>query len=592
MERSSKRIWTIAGLDFVLLLVLVLVEWNIFHVGTFGLTFDLTRGTVTDVQPGQPAALAGVRQGDRIELNAIHSADQRRVLFEPSVGESVQLLVYHNGRARSVSLTAVKPANRLWTKVDAIGFPIFVLISVGLSSLLLLIRPQPATWAFYLYTLLMAIKSFEGNLLVAPAVGTAVIQVLFELAWSAAVVSLLFFATRIFAWSRSWRRYVEGAAIVVGFIDAYAWFYPTLAFLFAWKSDVAWMLLQRVFDFALLSLILGALGVIALSSRREGRQHTIWVLAGISLVPLLEWVDAVVYLSLFLQPSLHSAALATDAVDIALRPWLPIFASLAVYYALVHERVVDIRFAIGRAAEYALTTAVVIVVFAVLEWAFGQLFEGSRIAGYASLMAAVIVGFSFNAVHDRVDRFIEAIFFFKEHDAQQRLLRVSRALLYANSERLVLEFLLDHPVDALELTSGAIFTLNESSTAFKRVAAKNWDKAPLTEIAIDDALVAQLRAVQQPLNLRGVGWHPDGLPMGDKAPALAVQVLMRGEVFAIALYGRHVSGAEISGDEQELLQSVAANAAAAFDHLDAERTRREIEALRSENAALQKLTAR
>jgi hypothetical protein len=37
---------------------------------------------------------------------------------------------------------------------------------------------------------------------------------------------------------------------------------------------------------------------------------------------------------------------------------------------------------------------------------------------------------------------------------------------------------------------------------------------------------------------------------------------------------------------------VAANAAAAFDHLDAERTRREIEALRSENAALQKLSAR
>lgn len=590
MERSSKRIWTITVLNFFLLLLLVLVEWNVFHGGTFGLAFDPANGTVSEVDRGQPAARAGIKPGDRIDLRATRGPGERRILMEPAVGESLQAVVYSHGAARSVSLIAVQRESTLRTTIDAVGFPILVLISVGLSSLLLLVRPQPATWAFYLYAVLMAIKSFEGNLLVRPATGMAVIHVFFELAWSAAVVSLLFFATRIFAWSKSWRRYVEGAAIVVGFVDAFAWFYPTLALLFAWNGNGPWTLLQRVFDFVLLSLILGALGVIALSSRRERRQNTIWVITGISLVPLLEWLDAVMYLGFFAQPSLHNAALVADNADIALRPWLPILAALAVYYALVHERVVDIRFAIGRAAEYALTTAVVIVVFAILEWGFGQLFEGSQIAGYASLIAAVVVGFSFNAVHDRVDKFIEAIFFFKERDAQERLLRVSRALLYANSERLVVEFLLDHPIDALELTSGAIFTLNEGGTAFKRIAAANWDKSSLTEIAIDDALVAQLRAVQNPLDLRKADWHIKGLPAGDKAPALAVQILMRGEVFAVALYGRHVNGAEISSDEQELLHSVAANAAAAFDHLDAERTRREIEALRSENAALQKLT--
>lgn len=591
MERSAKRIWTIASLNFVLLLVLGLVEWNVFHGGTFGFTFDLTEGTVSEVAPGEPASLARIRQGDRIDLGSVASRYDRRILLQPRAGESVRFVFRHNGKPRTVTLTAVRPSGDLLTRINAIGFPILVLISVGLSSLLLLIRPQPATWAFYFYALLMAIKSFEGNLLVRPAIGVAVIQVLFELAWSAAVISLLFFATRIFAWARPWRIYVEAAAIIVGFIDAFVWFYPTLALLFAWNGVGEYTWLQRIFDLALLSLILGSLAVIALSSRREGRQHAFWVLAGISLVPLLEWVDAAVYLFVYMQPSLLNAALTVDAVDAALRPWLPILASLAVYYALVHERVVDIRFAIGRAAEYALTTAVVILVFALLEWAFGQLFEGSQMAGYASLTAAVVVGFSFNAVHDRVDKFIEAVFFFKERDAQERLLRVSRALLYANSERLVLEFLLDHPIDALELTSGAIFTLNEAGTAFKRIAASNWEKASLTEIAIDDALIAQLRAVQQPLDLRNVGWHPSGLPSSDKAPTLAVQVLMRGDVFAVALYGRHVSGAEISGDEQELLHSVAANAAAAFDHLDAERTRREIEALRSENAALQKLTA-
>jgi hypothetical protein len=561
MEHASRRLWTIAALDLLLLLILVLVEWNLVRTGTFGLTFDLTQGTVLQVEAGGPAALAGIHEGDRIDLPALRGAHPRRILLQPFVGESLHLVVDHDDGRRSILLTAVRAEDSLRTTLDAIGFPILVVVLAGLSSFLLIVRPQPATWAFYAYALLMAIKSFEGNLLVAPPVGMAVIQVLFELAWSAAVVALLFFATRIFASSRPWRTYVETAAVVIGLVDAYVWSYPTLALLFGWNGSDVWTVLQRLFDFAALSLILGTLLVIAISSRRERRQHTMWVLVGISLVPLLEWLDAVMYLGLYFNPSLHHAALATDAVDTALRPWLPIFASVAVYYALVHERVVDIRFAIGRAAEYALTTA-------------------------------VIVGFSFNAVHSRVDQFIEAVFFFKERDAQERLLRVSRALLYANSERLVIEFLLDHPLDALELTSGAIFTLNESRTAFKRIAAASWENAPLNEIAIDDAIVAQLRAVQAPLNLRSAGWHPGGLPAGDKAPTLAVRVLVRGDVFAIALYGRHINGAEISRDEQDLLHSVAANAAAAFDHLDAERTRREIEALRSENAALQKLSAR
>lgn len=591
MERASKRVWTIAALNVLLLMLLVLVEWNVFHAGTFGVSFDLSSGAVSQADPAQPAARAGIVPGDRIDLSALRDAQQRRILLEPRIGESVQLPIDRNGTTRSVRLTAVRPQSAMSTTIDAVGFPLLVLISVGLSTLLLLLRPQPATWAFYFYALLMAVKSFEGNLLVASARGTAVIQVLFELSWSAAVIALLFFATRIFAWSKPWRRYVEAAAIVVGIIDAFVWFYPTVALLLEWNGAGPWALLQRLFDFLFLSIILGALAAIAFSSRRERRQQTIWVLAGISLVPLLEWVDAVTYLWFYSQPSFQAAAAGADAADVALRPWLPILAALAVYYALVHERVVDIRFAISRAAEYAVTTAVVIVVFALLEWAFGQLFEGSRIAAYATLLAAVIAGFSFNAVHDRVDRFIESVFFFKERDAQQRLLRVSRALLYANSERLVVEFLLEHPVDALELSSGAIFTLNENGTLFRRIAATHWEEATLKEIPIDDALIAQLRAEQQPLDLRNAGWQPVGTPPGDKAPTVAVQVLMRGEVFAIALFGRHVSGAEISGDEKELLHSVAANAAAAFDHLDAERTHREIEALRSENAALQKLTS-
>jgi hypothetical protein len=585
MNRPTARLWIVAAVSLALLLLLALVEWNVYHAGTFGVSFD-TRGTLLAVDSGSPAALAGIARDDRIDLRSLKTPDERRVLLEPRVGESVRATIVHAGVPRAVTLVAVPIASPLRLAITAIGFLLLVLISVGLATLLLLLRPQPATWAFYAYALLMTIKSFEGNLLVGSAAAAAVVSVVFQLSWSAAIVALLFFATRIFAWSHAWRRYVEAAAIVAGIANALSWAYPVFAVLFAWNGG--WAPLGLACGTVFLSIVLGTLAAIAISSRREGRQRALWIIAGISLVPLIEWCDVIALLafSLHPQPSLEAVASAVNSVDFALLPWLPIATALAVYYALIHERIVDIRLALGRAATYALTTAVVIVVFAILEWGFGQLFEGSQAAGYASLIAVVIVAFSFNAVRDRADRTIELLFFSKEREAEERLRRISRALLYANSERLVIEFLLEQPVEALELASGAIFTRDENGAGFRRIAAKHWENAALVEIPADDALVAQLQAVQQPLDLRAAGWDREGLPTGESAPSLAVQVTMRGEAFALALYGRHIGGAEIADDARELLQSIAANAAAAFDHLDAERSRREIAALRAENTAL------
>lgn len=581
-----RRAWIVAAISVALLCVLALVEWNVLHAGTFGVAFDPSQGDVLAVDPGKPAAAAGIVVGDRIDLRSVPSAAERRVLLDPRFGESVRFDDLHGGQSRTITLVAVEPRSSLRTVVSTFAFPILVLISVGLATLLLLLRPQPATWAFYAYALLMAIKSFEGNLTVASPSLYAVIQLFFELSWSAAVVALLLFATRIFAWSRPWRGYVEAAVGAIALVDAFAWTYPPVALLFGWYSDVPWMRVEVVLDAILLTIVLLALVAIGLSSKREGRQRTIWILAGISLVPLLEWLDALVYLVIFAKPEFVAAGPIADAFDIGLRPWLPIFAALAVYYALVRERIVDIRLALGRAAEYALTTAVVVIIFAVLEWGITEVFSNERAATYASLIAAVVVGFSFNAVHERVDTFIESIFFFKERDAEQRLRRIAQALLYANSERSVIEFLLDQPVEALELTSGAVFMCNGERTALARIAARGWESAALDSIDLDDALIAQLRATRQPLELTAAGWHPHGLPTGETAPTLAILITMRSDPYALALYGRHVGGAIISGDARALLQSIAASAAAAFDHLDAERTRREIDALKSENAIL------
>ncbi len=56
----------------------------------------------------------------------------------------------------------------------------------------------------------------------------------------------------------------------------------------------------------------------------------------------------------------------------------------------------------------------------------------------------------------------------------------------------------------------------------------------------------------------------------------------RGELFAIVLYGAHTDGTHLTNEERELLTLLTANAAAAFDHIEVVRARRELETLRLE----------
>jgi hypothetical protein len=80
---------------------------------------------------------------------------------------------------------------------------------------------------------------------------------------------------------------------------------------------------------------------------------------------------------------------------------------------------------------------------------------------------------------------------------------------------------------------------------------------------------------------------------------LAVPVLVRARLYAVALYGPHRNGEDIDPDEASSLEAIATAAGMAYDHLEAarceraaarwrklaERQARELAALRARNAA-------
>ena len=89
-----------------------------------------------------------------------------------------------------------------------------------------------------------------------------------------------------------------------------------------------------------------------------------------------------------------------------------------------------------------------------------------------------------------------------------------------------------------------------------------------------------------PVLLHDHPWRTEGVPSGPAHPVLALPIIVRRELAAIVFYGAHIHGEALDPDEIKAIASLAPGAAAAYDHLEAESMKREVETFRNENESL------
>jgi hypothetical protein len=164
-------------------------------------------------------------------------------------------------------------------------------------------------------------------------------------------------------------------------------------------------------------------------------------------------------------------------------------------------------------------------------------------------------------------------------DANQQALRVKT---FDDIDRLLTEA----PLDGLRLSSAAVF--RDIDGRMQRCGpAVGWAEAGLTTLDRGlDALPLACLKTGRPHALPRGSWHRPGLPPDDLMPCLAVPICGGAtESVAILLFGPHVTGSDINQDEQELLREFAERAALGYDRVEVETLRRELQALRMNNAA-------
>jgi len=537
-------------------------------IGVIG-TIANENGVIQAVDPGSPAAKAGLVPGDRFDIAAL-TPQQRWWTFPENClapGMSITLGIFHGDQYRRVRLTSV--TEHMGTTAKAaiwmeVGTGLIILM---IGTLVVLLKRSSVIWGFYIYCLaitpLLFSRELDGTLLL-PYSEAWLISVV--LIYAAGLPALLIFALRVLQDDlHGWRLLAERSAFA---------FFAVLAALRAGAIvmnynlglQAQWMVdVSRYLSWLLAIVIVWALLDTYVRANLPDKPRLRWMIAGIVVTLAFPFYER------YLQSAVPSTPALADWPSIILA-----LAPIGVAYAIVKHHVIDIRFVLSRTLVYGALTAVLVGAFGVIDWLVGRVLEQTRLALAIDICVAVGLGFWLNGLHRLVDKFVDQVLFRRRHDAERRLTRLASGLPHASSFEMVDDVLVSEISDALNLSSAALFRKDVSGD-FTLQASAAWPESAMSSLHGQEALLVYLHGSSEALRLSEVQWHAAGYPKDAASPALAVPIVVRHEVSAVLLLDAHVSGEDFDSGELRLLEACAVAAGAAYDHLAADALRNKAE---------------
>jgi hypothetical protein len=549
-------------------------------IGEFGYALN-GDDVVNYVKDGSPAAKAGMQIGDIVDLQSTPpqfrwDAAETATL---TAGQNITVGLRHNGGLRNLSLTSDPQATEQYYTAYRIAVLCVAALYIVLGAALVLLRPSPMTWGFFLYCLANAPFTFYSAMLTFPYPWPY-----FEYAiqWSllaAGTVGLIVFALcflnePIKGWRLSAIRtmpWLFAALTIFGLYFIYQW---------GWAGGPPGELMIRIYVGipAVWSLLVMYLFVDTyVRARGEDRQRIRWIVVGFGVNLVIQFVSLIFTVYVPSEPIwlAHVFQLSTIIVP------------LTVVYAVIKHRVIDVSFVVSRTLVYGVLTTLLVVIFSVIDWFFSDYLRVAQLGTIAQVGAVVAFGLWFNALHKRVDSLVDATFFRQRHRAEVQLARNAAALPFATTPQNVSQALVKEPVRALELASAALFRRGKDG-AYIREESVGWSADDISRFDDDDGhLLMLLQGEKGPVSLYDHPWRTQGVPSGPAHPVLALPIIVRRELAAVAFYGSHVHGEGLDPDEIRTLAGLAPGASAAYDHLDAESMKREVDSIRRENESLQ-----
>jgi hypothetical protein len=529
-------------------------------LGVFGFAISVNN-RVTNLQPDSPAARSGVKPGSLVDYTRMSARDRLFAVWGGETlnpGDPVQLALFDGGHRYQTGFPSIREP--LANEPVVIVRAVIALVFLGAGMLVVLRSPSMATWAFFIFSLVQA-----GPVNVAGMIGPVWLRfVATEIFWVSLMVTSL--AAPIFALYllhtgpiAGWRRVVARITVTLGLAACAleTWYLAALVF---------YGICQPVLD--VIPFVIAVLAVDAtpfilfatyFESQPQARERLRWVIAGFAVSACARTIDAFGGNG---QIAFFELSYLTHSILIALASFS---VALTVIYAILKHRIIDINVAVSRALVYTVLSAIVVGIFALVDLFFNRVLSESKAGFIADIALALVLGFFFNGLHGHVDRLVDGLLFRNRHLAEKHLLTVISAIPYVKSAEHVDRLLTEEPIRAFDLTGSHLGTIDHVTTANTA------------------SLVAYLEAVRRGLRLNEHGFR--GSEFTDFEAAVAAPIFCHGELSAVVFYGFHNNGTDLDGEEVAILERLAEAAGAAYDHLEAQALRLEVESLRSQLAA-------
>ncbi len=439
---------------------------------------------------GRPNAIAGLaarlaRPGEQLDIRRMSPAD-RFVLGRVVSPGRVLKLPFTSGRVVTLVAQPLKrsAADNITDVIEVLATLAYLLIAAAL----VLLRPAPATWAFYVFSYGFCLFAATPNTW--PFAIAFPGQIFMTIATSLSPAAFVSFTMRFpdAVPNRSMRA-LERVLLFVWTPLLTAWsLFTVIGFEFggivipnagAMAADIA---VDIVF----------ACGIAVLLARYatapvETRNRLRWVVGAFAIA-------YVPFLILTFGSGGYGSIIPFTATVINLCQAWEVIAPIALAYTVLKHRLFDVRFVLSRALMYALLMSLTVGALALIDWGFSRWLEQSRFALIIELALAVSIGVMLTMAHRRVERFLNTVIFRAQTLALAALRRFALETdLIADPDRL-----LTQTYEALrmrlECDYAAIYTAEGTSFV---LATSNNDATPPV-LAGDDFAVLRLRRWSEP----------------------------------------------------------------------------------------------
>ncbi len=476
--RSFIRTIFVVALTLVALFVCagdIVDPWHPY--GTIGFSAD-PQGVVTTVD--HDAASRGLHTGDRVDFSkmsleariqstAASAALPGRTMVVPLVsGKQVEVVSHIRERSVGDNVTDI--------------FSVVVLVAYALlAAMLVLVRPTPATWAFYVFSLSFQLNGGQDFQYLSPVLYAALI-VLISLAAAAAPVAFFSFALRFpEASPTGFGKVAERVSLfAIGPMLAVWLLFSNIPALFG-TSITPWV--QSTSTLFQGALFLPGIAVLLMryaTSPKNQQSRLRWIVASfaVAFLPLII-ADAVMAVT-NIEPPIW--------VLNTTQAWM-IFAPVALAYTIFKHRLFDVRLVVSRALVYGLLTSVTVAILALADWGFGRWLAESRFQLVAEVLLALCIGILLTTAHKRIEHALNSVIFRKQEIALAAVRRFTHEIDLITEPQHLLAQIYETIRQRIECDYVAIYTADGNTLV--RSSFGN-DQLP-SLLSVDDLAVLRLR---------------------------------------------------------------------------------------------------